>query len=183
MTVLKLLGALSKSSTRLSDHLNFARSCLLVLACHFIFHRIFLHSNSFILLVFFHQSTHVPAHRQTELNDHMKRAGSVNRLISCNSESTPTKRTTGCRFGFKMMQNSVPSQKRASSPHVITSLIFYSVAKFHTCWNIELSIIEFNIQWQNSIFNKVAKYFIRKILHQTIERKYFKFKHNSNEVF
>lgn len=96
----------------------------------------------------------------------MRQAGSVNRadslfkmeparknkparfpLTSYNRKEISTKITTDCRVGFKMMQNSVSIYKRASSPHVITSLIFYSVAKFHTCWNIELSIIEFNIQW------------------------------------
>ena len=69
----------------------------------------------------------------------MRRAASVNRvgslfnneparqneaagfqLASCNSKEIWTELTTDCRVGFKMMQNSVLSYKRVSSPHVIT---------------------------------------------------------------
>ena len=75
----------------------------------------------------------------------MRRAGSVNRagllfkneparqseparfqLTSCNSEAISKELTVDCQVGFKMMQNSVPSYKRARSPHVITSKTFDS---------------------------------------------------------
>ena len=71
----------------------------------------------------------------------MRQAGSVNRadslfkmeparknkparfpLTSYNRKAISTKITTDCRVGFKMMQNSVSIYKRASSPHVITSI-------------------------------------------------------------
>ena len=70
------------------------------------------------------------------MNDYMRRAGSVNRagslfknkptrfqLTSCNGEAISTKLTTDCRVGFKMIQNCLPSYKRASSLHVITPLM------------------------------------------------------------
>ena len=41
-------------------------------------------------------------------------------LKLCNSEAVSTELTIDCRAGLKVMQNSVPSYKRASSPHVIT---------------------------------------------------------------
>ena len=41
-------------------------------------------------------------------------------LNLCNSEAVSTELTTDCRAGLKVMQNSVPNYKRASSPHVIT---------------------------------------------------------------
>ena len=41
-------------------------------------------------------------------------------LTSCNSKAISTELTNDCRVGFKIMQNSVPSKKRASLPHVIT---------------------------------------------------------------
>ena len=68
------------------------------------------------------------------IQNYIRRAGSVNRagslfkneparfqLTSCNSEEISTELTTDGCVGFKMMQNSLPSYKRASSPHVSTT--------------------------------------------------------------
>ena len=89
----------------------------------------------FCQFVVFYQSTHALLHLQTGLNDYLRRASSVFKneparqnaptrfqLISCNSEVISTELTTNCRVGFKMIQNSGPSYKQASSPHVITSI-------------------------------------------------------------
>ena len=43
-------------------------------------------------------------------------------LTSCKSETITTELTTDCRVSFKMMQNGVPSYKRASSSHAIIPL-------------------------------------------------------------
>ena len=45
-------------------------------------------------------------------------------LISCNREVISTKFSTDCRVDFKMKHNGVPSYKRASSPYVITPLVY-----------------------------------------------------------
>ena len=41
-------------------------------------------------------------------------------FTSCNSETISADFTTDCRVGFKVMQNSEPNYKRASSAHVIS---------------------------------------------------------------
>ena len=48
--------------------------------------------------------------------------GKMSQLTSCYSEAISTGLTTDCCIGFKRMQNSVPSYKRASTPHIITPL-------------------------------------------------------------
>ena len=136
---------MSKFSTRLSDHLNLVFECVsaaasysLVLTCHFGFHRTFLHSNFVILLLFFinlrmHWLIVRPGWmitgdnlaRLTKLARFSKTLAWQNeparfQLPSCNGEAISEELITDCRVGFKMMQNSVPSYKRASSPQIVT---------------------------------------------------------------
>ena len=62
------------------------------------------------------------------IQNYIRRAGSLFKneparfqQTSCNSEEISTELTTDGCVGFKMMQNSLPSYKRASSPHVSTT--------------------------------------------------------------
>ena len=48
--------------------------------------------------------------------------GKMSQLTSCYSEEISTGVTNDCWIGFKRIQNSVPSYKRASTPHIITPL-------------------------------------------------------------
>ena len=115
ITVLKLLRALSKSSTRSSDHLNSvfqpvpaAATCSLVLLAILFFIELF-RIRILLFVVVFYQSTHALAHR-------------------CVSSSTPVEwlhetswlagSTEMARFS-KMSQHGKTSQLAFSSPHVI----------------------------------------------------------------
>ena len=70
----------------------------------------------------------IHAYAYIGIQNYIRRAGSLSKneparfqLTSCNSEEISTELTTDGCVGFKMMQNSLPSYKRASSPHVSTT--------------------------------------------------------------
>ena len=117
-----------------------AVTCLLVLLAILFFIELFV----IRILLFCCCSLSIYTCASSSMTDYMRRAASVNRtgslfknepaqqnvparfqLTSCNSEVISTELTTDWRVGFKMIQNSVPSYKRASSPHVITPLLFH----------------------------------------------------------
>ena len=137
-----------------------------MLACdvsHFIFHLTFPHSNFVILLLLFYQSTRASGstdraewlHETSRLDQpswfaFQKRASTAKdparfQFTSYKSEAISTELTTDCRVGFKMMQNSIPSYKQATIPHVNHLLsICLKNHTFNWGFSVQVLIVSFS---------------------------------------